>query len=289
VSGRIGPVRARIARLIARPGFEHAVLALILVNAVTVGLETSSAVVARFGGPLDAVNGALLLLFTAEIVLRIIARRGAFFRDPWGLFDLVVVGVTWLPVDGDLSVLRSIRVLRLLSIMPSLRGVVGAMLGALPGMSSILLLMGIMFYVFGVLATRLYGDVMPEKFGTLGASIFTLFQLMTLEAWVEDIVGPASEGRPLALLFFIPFIVLSTFVVLNLFLGVIVESIQTLREERESADARAAEEAARAAAARNHAENQVLLAEVRALRAEIATLHAPRAAPPNGAAATGRA
>lgn len=252
---------------------------LILLNAVILGLETSATLMAAFGPVLELVDGALLWLFTAELALRIFAFRGRFLRDPWGLFDLVVIGIAWAPSGGDLTVLRSLRVLRvlrLLSVVPSLRKVVEAMLAALPGMGSIVLLMGLMFYVSGVMATKLFGEDMPERFGTLGASVFTLFQLMTLEGWVEDIVKPAMENHPWALLFFIPFIVISTFVVLNLFLGVIVESIQTLRETRESADAEAAQAATDAATSAAHADTLMLMSEVRALRKEIAALRTDR-------------
>jgi voltage-gated sodium channel len=272
-------LRARVARLVMSPRFQQAVTVLILLNAVTLGLETSSTAMASFGPVLEFVDGTLLWLFTAELALRIFAFRGRFFRDPWGLFDLAIIGISWAPSGGDLAVLRSLRVLRvlrLLSVVPSLRNVVEAMLAALPGMGSIVLLMGLMFYVSGVMATKLFGEVMPERFGTLGASVFTLFQLMTLEGWVEDIVKPAMEHHALALLFFIPFIVISTFVVLNLFLGVIVESIQTLRETRESADAEAAQAATDAAASAAHADSQMLMSEVRALRKEIAALRAGR-------------
>lgn len=268
-------LRARAARMVVSMRFQQVVVALILLNAVTLGLETSDTLMARHGAVLEALDDALLWLFTAELLLRIYAFRGRFFRDPWAIFDLLVIGIAWAPSSGDLSVLRSLRVLRVLrlvTVLPSLRNVVEAMLAALPGMGSIVLLMALMFYVSGVMATKLYGDILPEKFGTLGDSVFTLFQLMTLEGWVEDIVKPAMAHQPWAWLFFIPFIVLSTFVVLNLFLGVIVESIQTLREERESADVEAAEAATVAARSEAHADSQTLLTELRALRAEIAAL-----------------
>jgi voltage-gated sodium channel len=268
-------LRARVARLVMSAGFQQGVTGLILLNAITLGLETSATLMAAYGPVLEFVDGALLWLFSAELALRIFAFRSRFFRDPWGIFDLFVIGIAWAPSGGDLAVLRSLRVLRvlrLLSVVPSLRNVVEAMLAALPGMGSIVLLMGLMFYVSGVMATKLFGEGMPEKFGTLGDSVFTLFQLMTLEGWVEDIVKPAMENHPGALLFFIPFIVLSTFVVLNLFLGVIVESIQTLRETRESADAEAAQAATDAAASAAHADSLMLMSEVRALRMEIAAL-----------------
>ena len=274
-----GPsLRARAARLVMEPLFQRTVIALILVNAVTLGLETSDSIMAEWGGLLHAIDGALLWLFTAELALRIYAFRGRFFRDPWGIFDLVVVGIAWMPDSGPLSVLRALRVLRVLrlvSVVPSLRNVVEAMLAALPGMGSIVLLMLLIFYVFAVMAVKLFGGVMEEQFGDLGTALFTLFQLMAMDDF-GNIVRQAMEHQPLAWLFFIPFSVVATFVVLNLFIGVIVESIQTLREQRGEASAKTVQAAADAARSEAHLDAQVLLAEIRALRAEIAELRRAR-------------
>jgi len=266
-------LRARIARLVVAPTFQRIVTGLILLNAATLGLETSAAVMDEFGTLLHALDQALLWIFTAELALRIYAFRGRFFRDPWGLFDLVVVGIAWMPASGPLSVLRALRVLRvlrLISVVPSLRLVVEAMLAALPGMGSIVALMLLIFYVFAVMATKLYGEILPEKFGSLGWSFFTLFQLMTMEGWVDDVVLPVMEQSPWAWLFFIPFIILSTFVVLNLFIGVIVESIQSMKEQREGARTMEAR-------AEQHADAAMLLDEIRALRREVAALRQDRA------------
>jgi voltage-gated sodium channel len=265
--------RARAARLVLSGTFQATVIGLILLNAVTLGLETSASVMAAIGGLLLALDRALLVLFTAEIALRIYAFRGRFFRDPWGLFDLGVVAIAWMPATGPLSVLRALRVLRvlrLISVVPSMRLVVEAMLKALPGMGSIVLLMALIFYVFAVMATKLYGELSPERFGSLGASLFTLFQMMTLESWAEANVRPILEHQPLAWMFFVPFILIATFVVLNLFIGVIVDSIQTLRAQREAP----AIEAARSEA---HLDAQTVLTEIRALRAEVAALRQERA------------
>ena len=262
--------RARVARLVMSQPFQRSVIALILLNAVILGLETSDSVMARWGGLLLGLDALLLWLFTAELALRIYAFRGRFFRDAWGIFDLVVVLIAWMPASGPLAVLRALRVLRvlrLISVVPSLRNVVEAMLKALPGMGSIVLLMLLIFYVFAVMATKLYGGVMEEQFGDLGASFFTLFQLMTLDDWA-NIVKPAMEHQPWSWLFFMPFIVVSTFVVLNLFIGVIVESIQTLRDERQAPEL-AAEAAAESA---ERAEQRQILLELQALRREVAAL-----------------
>ncbi len=265
-------VRAKAARLVLTPLFQRVVISLIVLNAITLGLETSASVMAVAGDALQALDAILLYLFSAELLLRIYAFRGRFFRDPWGIFDFAVVAIAWMPASGPLSVLRALRVLRVLrlvSVVPSLRNVVEAMLGALPGMGSIVLLMALIFYVFAVMATKLFGAEMDEQFGSLGASLFTLFQLMTLDDWA-NIVKPAMELQPYALVFFMPFIVVSTFVVLNLFIGVIVESIQTLRDDR-GADKIAAEDAAKSAA---RADMRALIQEVRSLRGEVAALRA---------------
>ncbi|PWS38330.1 ion transporter [Falsiroseomonas bella] len=270
--------RARLARVILSPLFQRTVVGLILLNAVTLGLETSNVVMASWGGLLLAIDRVLLVIFTAEIALRIYAFRGRFFRDPWGIFDLLVVGIAWLPATGPLSVLRALRVLRVLrlvSVVPSLRNVVEAMLAALPGMGSIVLLMLLIFYVAAVMAVKLFGGAMPEQFGDLGTAFFTLFQLMAMDDF-GNVVREAMEHSPLAWLFFIPFSVVATFVVLNLFIGVIVESIQTLREQRESADAAAAQVATEAARSEAHLDAQTLLTEIRALRAEVRELRAAR-------------
>lgn len=275
-------LRARTARFVTTNFFQNTVIGLILLNAVTLGLETSDSIMASWGGVLKALDTSLLWLFTVELALRIYAFRGRFFRDPWGIFDLLVVGIAWLPATGPLSVLRALRVLRvlrLISVVPSLRHVVEAMLHALPGMGSIVLLMVLIFYVFAVMATKLFGDLMPDRFGSLGASLFTLFQMMTLESWAEATVRPILATQPLAWMFFVPFILLATFVVLNLFIGVIVDSIQTLRAQRESADVVAATAATARAAAEAHADQEAVLAEIRALRSEIASLRAAMGRP----------
>ncbi|GGC51229.1 hypothetical protein GCM10011504_32030 [Siccirubricoccus deserti] len=267
-------LRARAARFVISGHFQGWVIGLILLNAATLGLETWGSFMERWGGPLEALDSALLIIFTAELALRIYAFRGRFFRDPWGVFDLVVIGIAWLPASGTLSVLRALRVLRvmrLISVVPSLRVVVEAMLAALPGMASIVMLMLLLFYVCAVMVTKLFAAALPERFGTFGDSLMSLFQLMTMEGWIQDIVFPVMEHEPWAWLFFIPFILIATFVVLNLFIGVIVDSISTLKEQREAVNTIEAR-------AEAHADSAMILQELRALRAEVAALR--RTVPP---------
>jgi len=265
-------LRAATARFILHPWVQGAIMAVIIANAVVLGLETSARATAAFGDLLTTLDHMMLWFFTIEIGLRIYAFRSRFFRDPWGIFDLLVVGIAWLPATGPLAVLRALRVLRvlrLISMMPRLRIVVEAMLHAVPGIGAIAMLMVILYYVAAVIATKLFAETHPEFFGTIGESMYSLFQIMTLESWSMGIVRPVMEHSPQAWLFFVPFILIATFVMLNLFIGVIIESIQTLRKQR---DAEAAALAALdAPPALNPAE---VMRELRALRAEVAALRA---------------
>jgi voltage-gated sodium channel len=225
-----------LARILTDPRTERVVLALIMFNAVTLGLETSPSIMAEHGVLLHAVDRAVLTVFVVELLARMIVFRWAFFRDPWSLFDLVVVGIALVPATGSLSVLRALRVLRILRLVtavPSLKRVVGGLVRALPGMGSIMLLLMLIFYVFSVMASKLFGEAKPEQFGNLGAASYTLFQVMTFDDWSAGIVKPLMDEHPYAAAFFIIFILLSTFMVLNLFIGVVVSAL----DEETAADA----------------------------------------------------
>ncbi|MBL8710458.1 MAG: ion transporter [Rhodospirillaceae bacterium] len=250
--------------LIESRRFERLVTVLILINAVTLGLETVPTVMADFGAVLGTIDFLLLLAFTVELAARFAVYRTRFFHDPWRIFDLLVVGIAWLPATGNLSVLRALRILRVFrmaGMVPSLRRVVGGLIAALPGMGSIMLLLTLVFYVFSVMATKLFGADFPDWFGSIPASAYSLFQIMTLESWSMGIVRPVMEVYPLAWMFFIPFIVCTTFTVLNLFIGIIVSAMQSEHEATATAEREAL-----------HSDNATILEELRALRAEIAAL-----------------
>ncbi len=244
--------------------WEAFIVGLILLNAVLLGLMTSEAVMAAAGAPIAFLDQLIIAAFTVEIALRIYAHRLAFFRDAWSLFDLFVVAISLVPAGRDFSVLRALRVLRILrlvSVVPQLRRVVTGLISALPGMGSIILLMAIIFYVFSVMATSLYGDTFPQWFGTMGASAYSLFQIMTLESWSMGIVRPVMEVYPNAWMFFVPFIAATAFTVLNLFIGVIVSAMQEEVESEAAEDRRTL-----------HEEQQAVEREVKALRTEVAEL-----------------
>jgi voltage-gated sodium channel len=262
-------VRARLGAILANPRFERLVISLILLNAVTLGLETSSSMMASYGRALHLIDQILLAFFVAEIGARLYVHRLAFFRDPWSVFDFLVVAIALLPATGSLSVLRALRVLRVLRLVtavPSLRKVVAGLVLAMPGMGSIGLLLVIVYYVFSVMATKLFSATNPELFGTLGTSAYTLFQAMTFDNWSDGIVKPLVEqGHVFGWGFVMLFMIVSAFMVLNLFIGVVVTALDAVTDEAKPATPPpvGAEE---------------LLAEIRALRADVASLREARAA-----------
>lgn len=213
---------------VERPAFQRTILAVIAINAITLGLQTSPDLVEHWGGLLQFVDAACLLVFVLELVLRIATQRGAFFKSGWNLFDFIVIAVSLLPAGGVLSVLRVLRVLRLLravTLVPSLRIVVEGLVSALPGMGSVSLLLALVTYVGAVLVTTLYGQQAPLIFGSMDRSVFALLQVMTLDGW-PDQARAAMKTNPHAWIFFVGFIIVSTFTVLNLFVGVMVTAIE---------------------------------------------------------------
>ena len=257
-------MREKVEALITNRRFELVITVLIILNAITLGLETSQAVMNHLGGILHFFDRAVLWVFVGELGLRFFVYRTKFFHDPWRIFDFMIVGIALIPASGNLSVfraLRILRVLRLVSMVPSLRRVVGGLISALPGMGSITMLLTLIFYVFSVVATKLYGEAFPAWFGTLPASAYSLFQIMTLESWSMGIVRPVMEAFPFAWAFFIPFILCTTFTVLNLFIGIIVSAMQ--------ADHEASAEEERASLSD---QQEVILKELKAVRADLAQL-----------------
>ena len=260
-------LRGRLAAIAEDSRFQRAIIALIVVNAITLGLETSPEVMTAAGPVLVALDHAMLTVFVIELAIRIGAYGRGFFRDPWSLFDFVVVALALAPSTENFSVLRALRVLRVLRLItavPQMRRVVGGLLSALPGLGAVVAILALMFYVAAVMATQLFGDTFPDWFGTLPKSLYSLFQIMTLESWSMGIVRPVMEVYPYAWAFFVPFILIATFTMLNLFIAVVVNAMQSYHEmEAEHAQT-------------SHAEHSDLLAEIRALRADLEALRSER-------------
>ncbi|MAW08450.1 MAG: voltage-gated sodium channel [Halobacteriovoraceae bacterium] len=232
----------RLQSVLDSEGFSRFITAVILVNAITLGMETSESIMAQVGSLVHLIDNLCLMIFILEIAAKLIVRRLRFFLNGWNVFDFLIVGIALVPGAQGFSVLRALRILRVLrviSVAPSLRRVVEGFITALPGMGSVFLLMAIIFYIGSVMATKLFGPSFPEWFGNLGLSAYSLFQIMTLESWSMGIVRPVMEVYPHAWVFFVPFIMVTTFAVVNLLVGLIVNSMQDAHsaEEGERTDA----------------------------------------------------
>jgi voltage-gated sodium channel len=251
--------RKRLGAMVETSTFGNAIMAVILFNAVLLGMETSPALMAEWGGIIRTLDRVCLAIFVGEILLKLLAFGGRFFRSGWNVFDFLIVGIALVPGAQGFGVLRAmrvLRVLRLISVVPQLRRVVEGFIRALPGMGSVFLLMAIIFYVGAVMATKLFAASFPELFGNLGRSAFTLFQVMTLEGWSDAITRPVMEVYPYAWAFFIPFIMVTTFAVVNLLVGLVVNAMQE-----------AADDGSPDTAARNHSE---VLERLRAIELRLA-------------------
>ena len=264
--------------IIENPLAERLLIGLIVVNAITLGLETSKPIMESWGWIIHIVDKVILAIFVIELAARLIVQRFSFFKDGWNVFDFIVVAIALVPTTESLQVLRSLRILRalrLVTAVPSLKRVVSALIGALPGLGSIVALLLLIFYVSAVMATKMFGDMefgagKDLYFGSIGATLITLFQIMTLDAWADTILRPLMEKHPYAWMFFVPFVLISAFVALNLFIGVVVSAIE------------AEGDAAREAAARGQplpsspVTSADVLLEIRKLREEIQELRSQR-------------
>lgn len=254
--------------------FQRFIIVVIVINAVGLGLETIPFIHEKIPVFLAIVDNLALVIFFLEIAAKLIVYRFAYFRDPWNVFDFTIVAVALLPMSGGLSVMRALRILRavrIISVVPAMRRVVEGLLNAIPALGAVIALLAIIFYICAVMATKLFGHDFPELFGTLGASLFTLFQIMTLENWADGAVRPIMKVYPYAWLFFIPFILMVTFAVLNLFIAIIVNSMEEASKEDTDLLHKDAE-TIHADAMRQQAQHQALMTEIGALRQEIAAM-----------------
>lgn len=227
-------MRERIGAMVMAPKVQNLITVLIVFNAITLGLETVDWVRTNFGAALAVLDKVVLVVFCAEIAAKLFHKGWRFFKEGWNVFDFIVVGIALVPAAGPFTVLRALRILRtlrLLSVVPQMRVVIQALFGALPAMASIVALITLIFYVGAVLATNLFGAEFEAWFGHIGRSMYTLFQVMTLESWSMGIVRPVMEKHPYAWAFFIPFILITSFAIINLFIGVIVDSMQAQHRE----------------------------------------------------------
>lgn len=231
-------IRVRLCALVESSLFQNTVIAVILLNSLTLGLETSPRLQEQYGSLLSIVDRAAITFFVVELLVKLFVYRLGFFRSAWNIFDFLVVAITLVPATGNMSILRMLRILRafrLISAVAGMRTVIEGLLRALPGMGSIAMLLCLVFYVAAVMATTLFGDAFGAWFGTVGRSAFSLFQIMTLESWSMGLARPVMEVYPYAWLFFVTFILLSSFTVLNLFIAIIVNAVNYVSSHTEHA------------------------------------------------------
>lgn len=230
-------MKFEIEKFVSSAKFQNFILVLIIINGITMGIETSKNLPNFIINFLHLFDKIVIGIFTVEILLRIYVHRLSFFKDSWSLFDFFIVVISLIPANENFAILRILRVLRLLrliTIIPQMRKIVSALISVIPGMLSISALMGLIFYIFSIMATNLYGDKFPQWFGSLGDSFYTLFQIMTLESWSMGIVRPVMEVFPYAWLFFIPFIFIATFIMINLVVAVIVDAMSIIKSNENS-------------------------------------------------------
>ncbi|MEW9501762.1 ion transporter [Jeotgalibacillus marinus] len=225
-------IRSRCSALSEHPYFTNIIIGLILLNAILIGFETYTGIYERNLDLFTYADQLLLWVFTIEILIRLLGSRSfkSFFSEPWNIFDFLIVASGHLLVGGHyvtvLRILRVLRVLRAISIIPSLRKMVNALIATIPSMGTIMLLLGVFFYIYGVIGTTMFKEIAPEYFGTLHASFLTLFQVVTLESWASGVMRPIIAESPSSWWFFVTFILFGTFVIFNLFVGVVVTNVE---------------------------------------------------------------
>jgi len=253
----------------SRP-FEPIIIGVILLSGIVVGIETSPALLAAWAGPLHLLDKLILAVFVVEAVLKLGARwprPWQYFRDGWNLFDFTVVVLSLVPAAGQFALaarlLRVLRVLRLLSAVPQLRLIVTTLVKSVPRMGNVVVLLALIFYIYAVIGIHLFRDADPARWPDIGTALLTLFQVVTLEGWT-DVMAQASTRHPWAWIYFLSFVIIGTFVAMNLFIAVILDSLEESRAAIIGKDA--AEGTAVQAAAELDADLQILQQDLRHAR-----------------------
>jgi voltage-gated sodium channel len=227
----------KIEKCIEGNRFQNFIIGLIILNGITMGLETSKTIMSSFSEWFHIFDIVVITIFTIEIMLRVYVHRLSFFKSGWNLFDFIIVAISLVPSSAGFEILRILRVLRLLrliTVVPQMKKIVMALVQVIPGMASIGALLSLLFYIFAIMATQLYGEAFPQWFGTIGDTFFTLFQIMTLESWSMGIARPIMEVYPSAWLFFVTFVLIATFIMINLIIAVVVDAMGELNMDEET-------------------------------------------------------
>ncbi len=260
--------KTEIGKWIESSAIQNVIIVLIIINSITIGLETSDYFMNKFGSYLLTLDKIILGIFVLEIMIKLYAFDYKFFKSGWNIFDFSIVAIALLPTSGALSVLRTLRIfrsLRLIKAIPKLRFIVEALLKSIPSIGWIFALLLVVFYVFAVMGTSLFGKEFPQFFGNIGASMYSLFQVMTLESWSMGISRPIMEKFPYAFLFFIPFILVATYTTLNIFIAIVVNTMSEIHQQESVKEVKEIEKIV-------HSENLDVLNELKKIKNQINTL-----------------
>lgn len=229
-------MKKRLQNFVENKYFNNFILAVIIYNSIILGLLTYPWWCRHVGDFLHASNTFCVIIFTIEIILKLYVYKKSFFKDGWNIFDFLLVTISWIPTGGVFSsfralrVLRALRALRLITRMQRLKIIVQAIIESIPNVGWASLLLLLIFYIFAIMGTTIFAEAFPEFFGTIGKSMYSLFQIMTLESWSMGIARPVISVFPAAWIYFISFILTSSFIVMNVIVGVVVNAISELSE-----------------------------------------------------------
>lgn len=227
-------MREKLQNFIENKLVTNFILAVIILNSIVLGLLTYPNIYKAYGNFLNLTCSMCVIIFTIEIFIKLYVYGKNFFKDGWNNFDFILVAMSWIPTCGVLSsfrafrVLRALRALRLVTRLERLRIIVQAIIESIPNVAWASVLLILLFYIFAIMGTTIFSNAFPEFFGTIGKSMFSLFQIMTLESWSMGIARPVIAQFPFAWLYFVSFILISSFIVMNVIVGIVVNAIAEL-------------------------------------------------------------
>lgn len=225
--------RNKIKDFVENNKFQNFIIGLIIINSITIGFETSEEAMTSIGIYLQIIDKTILAVFILEMLLKIYAYRLSFFKSGWNVFDFLIIAVAILPTSGTFAIFRALRIfrsLRLIKNIPKLRFIIESIFHSLPSLVWIFVLLMLVFYVFAVIGTKLFGSDYPEWFGNIWASMFSLFQIMTLEGWAE-ISRTIMEKYSLSYIYFVAFILIASYTALNIFIAIVVNTMSEIQQK----------------------------------------------------------
>ena len=233
-------ITAPLHRFVESLAFEYFIIAVILANAALLGLGTSTRIEREYGDWLHLGNRVALGIFVAEAALKMLAlapRSHRYFASGWNLFDFAVIVFSFVPTTAEFAMVsrlaRLLRIVRLITMVRELRVIVSGLVRAIPSVGHVMVLMSIVVYIYAIMGYHLFSEHDPEHWGSLGLAVLTLFEIITLEGWI-DVMEAVRGVYPLAWLYFISFIVIGTFVVINMVIGIIVNSLEEAKSRDQS-------------------------------------------------------